>query len=251
MTDQSRFRAALLDPARPAPDGLCDGAARPAGRRFDVYRNNVAVSLTEALRSGFPVLTKLLGRQNMDGLAGLFLRAHPPSSPLMMHYGAALPGFITALPQLPHLGYLPDVARLELALRGSYHAADSAPIDPDILARTDPEDLMAARLTLAPAAILVRSEWPIFDIWRYNTQEGAPKPRAGAQDVLIVRPDFDPEPHLLAQGGGAFVAAVQAGAPFGAAQDAALADAPEFDLAAILHVLLTGRALISLNSEAS
>lgn len=244
---QHMFRDALLDGAAPVPDGLIDGANRPAGRRYSVYRNNVAVSLTEALREGFPVITKLLGQQNMDGLSGLFLRAHPPSSPLMMFYGEDFPEFIANLPQLAHLGYLPDVARLELALRRSYHAADAAALDPAELGALAPEALMAAGLGLAPAVQVLRSPWPIHAIWRYNTEDGAPKPPAEAQDVVVLRPEFDPEPHVLPAGGADFLDALAHGAPLGTAHEAATRTAPDFDLGPLLALLLQGGALVSLN----
>ncbi len=244
---QDMFRASLLDAAKPVPEGLIDKDNQPAGSRFNVYRNNVAVSLTEALREGFPIITKLLGQQNMDGLAGLYLRAHPPSSPLMMFYGDAFPEFVAGLSQLSHLGYLSDVARLELAMRRAYHAADSAAIDPADLATRAPDVLMATRFTLAPSVQLIRSPWPIHAIWRFNTEEGAPKPAAQAEDVIILRAEFDPLPHLLPAAGGVFVDALLAGFSLGDAHEAALANAADFDPSPILALLLQNSAIVSLH----
>jgi len=244
---QDMFRASLLDAAQPVPDGLIDSDSQPAGRRFNVYRNNVAVSLTEALHEGFPVITKLLGPQNMDGLAGLYLRAHPPSSPLMMFYGQAFPDFIGGLPQLSHLGYLPDVARLELAMRRAYHAADSTAINPAELGSRTPEALMATRFTLAPSVQPIRSNWPIHAIWRFNTEDGAPKPTAQAEDVVVLRAEFDPLPHPMPPGGGAFITALLAGEPLGQAHEAALQTAPDFDPSPILALLIQNNAIVSLH----
>jgi hypothetical protein len=234
---------------RLVPGGLCDGDKQPAGRRFDVYRNNVAVSLTEALRTGFPIITRLIGQQNMDGLAGAFLRAHPPSNPVMMHYGAALPAFLSKADQLAHLGYLPDIARLELAMRRAYHATDAAPIDPAILAETSAQALIGATIELAPAVQLVRSNWPIFDIWRFNTDDTAAKPQPGPQDVLITRPEFDPIVQLLPPGGAVWIQGLAQGQTIGTAHDAALADTPEFDMTTTLTLLVQDNALISIEQK--
>lgn len=115
MSDQSAFHAALMDAARPVPEGLRDPAGRPAGKRFDVYRNNVAVSLTRALETGFPVLRKLVGAEFFSAMAGVYLRTHPPTSPLLQQYGQDMPGFLRGFPPAKSLPYLPDIARLELA----------------------------------------------------------------------------------------------------------------------------------------
>ncbi len=248
MTRQSVFRAALLDPDRAVPEGLTDGNGHPTTKRFNVYRNNVTVALVEALRTAFPVIVKLLGDVNFDRLAPLYVRAHPPRTPLMMHYGADMPAFLEGFEPLAHIGSLPDVARLELALRRSYHAADATPLDPARLATMAPEALMVATLCLAPAVQLVPSDWPLFDIWRFNTEDGASKPQPGAQPVLITRAEFDPEPHPLDAASAAWITAVQSGAPLSDAQDAALAHDPEFDLAPLLTLLIQHGALCDITT---
>ncbi|NVK12548.1 MAG: putative DNA-binding domain-containing protein [Rhodobacteraceae bacterium] len=246
---QTEFTRAMMDAGQPVPDGLIDHQEQPAGRRFSVYRNNVAVSLTEAMHSAFPVIAKLLGKQNMDGLAGIYLRQHPPSSPLMMFYGEHFPAFLEGMEQLRHLGYLGDVARLELGLRRAYHAADAAPIAPDALGTLTPDQLMDTRLSLAPAVQVVCSPWPIHAIWRYNTKDGAPKPEARAEDVLVTRPEFDPTPQVLPPGGATWIRALMKGATIGEALEQAAAADETFDLGATLALLLQGGAITGLDSK--
>lgn len=243
MSRQSEFRSAILDPARPMPPDLLDGTGQPAGRRFSVYRNNVAVSLTEALEQTFPVIRKLIGAQAFATVAGGYLRAHPPQSPVLSRYGAEFPDYLARCEPLAHLGYLPDTARLERALVDSYHAADAAPIDPAIFAQTPPDDLPRLRLRLAPATRLLRAPWPVHGIWRFNTEENAPQPPHHAQDVLVTRPDFDPLPRLLPPGGADFLAATASDAPLGTAMERATETAPEFDLSTLLGLLLQDNAI--------
>lgn len=245
------FLPALLDPARPVPEGLQDGRGNPAGRRFDVYRNNVTASLVAALEVGFPAIAKLLGPQNFTTAARLYVQGHPPESQLMMHYGTAFPAFLEAAAPLAHLGYLGDVARLELALRRAYHAADAAPLAPETLGAIPPEDLTEARLTLAPAVELLRSRWPVYAIWAFNMIPDSPKPQAVAQDVLITRPAFDPVAQPLPPGGAAFVAALMTGQTLGAAHDAGLAGDDSFDPTETLGLLIAGGAIVAAQAAGS
>ncbi len=245
---QADFRAALLDPNRDVPEGLCDPQGRPAGKRFDVYRNNVVASLVEALATGFPVIEKLIGAGRFRQLAVEYSRAHPPRSPLMMHMGGDLPAFLEGFAPLAGYGYLADVARLELAMRASYHAADAAPLDPSRLAALPPEALGAARLTLAPSVRLVESRWPIVQLWRFN-MEGGPKPGAVAETALVTRPGYDPQITAIGAGDAAFLTALAAGQTIGAAADAATGRAPEFDLIALLGMLFAGQALTDITTD--
>jgi len=242
---QQDFQAALLDPERPVPAGLIDPQGRPAGRRFNVYRNNVAVSLTEALRQAFPVVRKLVGDEFFTAMAQEHLRAHPPASPLMMFYGEAMPDFLASFPPVAHLPYLPDVARMELALRASYHAADVAPAAASKLAQLTPERLARTRFILAPSLKLVRSQWPIHTIWMANMRGTPPPVTVEHQDVLITRAAFDPEPHLLPPQGGDTITALIDGRTIGTAAD----KIEPTHLPALLGLLITGNAITDISTE--
>jgi hypothetical protein len=239
MMRQSAFAAALLDPEAAVPDGVVDPYGAPAPKRFSVYRNNVASSLTRALEAAFPTVRKLVGDEFFAAMAGAFCLAHPPRSRMLMLYGDDLPGWLERFPPVAHLGYLPDVARLDQAMRESYHAADSASLPEPEFQRLLGEDIGRMRLALAPSLRLVPSPWPIVSIWAANHENG-PAPRPIAEDAIILRPEFDPRPHALPPGGRVFVSALLAGQQ--------LADAVEIagatlDLPAVLGLLISGKAI--------
>lgn len=236
---QSAFAAALLDPDSAVPHGLVDPFGQPAPKRFSVYRNNVASSLTRALEAAFPTVRKLVGDAFFGAMAVLFLRAHPPTSRMMMLYGEAFPGWLESFPPVAHLGYLPDVARLDQAMRESYHAADSAPLPEVEFQRLLGDDIAGLRFSLAPSLRLLRSRWPVVSIWAAN-HAGGPAPLARAEDALILRPDFDPRPHPLPPGGAAFLAGLLAGKTLGESLDIA---GETVDLSTTLGLLVAGRAI--------
>ncbi len=237
---QSDFTAAILDPAAAVPPGMVDPEGRPAGKRFNVYRNNLAASLSEALETGFPVLHRLLGAQSFQTLALIFSRTHPPTSRALSQYGDALPEFLEGFQALAAYPYLADIARLELAIRRSYHAADAEPLN---AAGLDPETLMELTPVLSPATQIIASSYPIHGIWLRNTQPDAPKPQPVAEAVMITRPDFDPIPHLLPPGGLAFAQALDGRTTIALALERAIEAAPGLDLAPLLTLFLTSGAL--------
>lgn len=223
---QSDFAKALLDPEHPAPP------------RFSVHRNSVTLSLIAALETGFPVTRHLVGPEFFAATAGAFLRQHPPTSPILMLYGADFPRFLQDFLPAQSLPYLPDLARLEQALRESYHAADSTALPPAALKNLS----LAHRLTFAPALRLVRSDWPVWAIWTSRGENPPPEVHSG--DVLVLRHGFDPAPHPLPPGSGAVLQALLNRETV----QAALSFAPEgFDLAPLLTLLLCENGLVSLD----
>ncbi len=247
---QGAFRAALLDPAAPPPAGLTDGHGGPAGRRFDVYRNNVTASLAEALATGFPAIAAALGAERFRALAVAHVRAHPPRSAMLMHLGADLPAFLEEFQPLARHPWIADLARLELALRESYHAADATPLPTDALAALPPDRLAATRLGLAPALRLVPSRWPVVTLRRAALEGGAMPPAgAPAEWALVTRPGFDPQVAALGAEAGHFILALAEGETLGTAAARAARAAPGFDPGPPISALLAGGAVIALHED--
>jgi hypothetical protein len=181
---QAAFASALLDPERPVPAGL-RSLGQPAGAdRFGVYRNNVMVGLIEGLRDAYPVVCRLVGDEFFRAMARIFARAHPPRSPVMLEYGEGFAEFISDFPPAAALPYLADVARLERAWVEAYHAAEAE-------TAADFSSTPPASLRLHPATRLVRSRFPILDIWQANQPDTEPRRLEltdAGDNVLVTRP---------------------------------------------------------------
>ncbi|SFS15064.1 Putative DNA-binding domain-containing protein [Yoonia litorea] len=240
---QTAFRHAMLDPAATVPHGIINPDGAPATKRFDVYRNNVAVSLSDALEAAFPVMSKLLGDEFFRAMAGVYLRTHPPKSPLMMFYGEAMPQFIGRFQPTKKFRYLPDIARMELAMRQAYHAEDATPVAPEALGAIAADALMSVRLGIAPAVQTVMSDFPIHAIYRANVEADAPKPVMQPQSVVITRAGFDPQYHLINAAGAACVETLKKGQSLG---QALAAGDDTLDLGAVLGLLLAQGAVTAI-----
>lgn len=241
---QTQFRTAMLDATAPVPEGLNNPQGDSAGKRFDVYRNNVAVGLTEALENAFPVIRKLVGDEFFKAMSGIYLRNHPPSSPLMMYYGDAMPGFLKGFEPVRHLAYLPDMARLELALRQSYHEEDATGVDAAELGALDADKFMQARMTFAPAVKLLSSKFPVHGIWTANTKGGSSKIEKRHEDILITRRGYDPVAHFVERDSARCIAALMEGQSLAAAM---ALGGETLDLGATLALFFSEAAIISIN----
>ena len=107
---QKRFALALLDRTREMPPGIRAVGQTQPERRFNVYRNNVFVSLTEALVTRFPVCHALVGDEFFRAMARVFIELSPPRSPVLMTYGDDFGDFIETFPLARPVPYLADVA---------------------------------------------------------------------------------------------------------------------------------------------
>jgi hypothetical protein len=242
------FARALLDPAAPPPAGLKAWHCGETTRRFAVYRNNVIVSLIDALEQRFPVCARLVGEEFFRAMARLFVRRRPPRSPILADYGEDFPLFVEAFEPARDLAYLPDVARLEYAIGRAYHAADAAPMAIEAIKSVPSECLDRVAISLHPSVQLVASRHPIVSIWRTNRNDANPSgvDLTRAEDALVIRPRLDVEALVLPDGGLAFMRALASGGTLGAAAAAGQAAAEEFDLAACFEILLSRGAIVAM-----
>lgn len=223
------FAGALLDPDIDIPVGVGkNNAAAP--KRFSVYRNNVVVSLMEALESVYPSCRALLGEENFNLFARAFVAKHPPTSPMMQHYGAGFAEFLERIPALSESPFLSDLARLERLWLDAYHAADAPVLTPDQLAGFSPEETLEIRLVTHPACFLLKSEHPVFDFFdaRNAVPEGDIDLGTG-QNVLVTRPEITVMLAHLSPAQTKFFEAMVGGESLGSAIGAAMGVADDFN----------------------
>lgn len=251
---QQAFSAALKNADEEAPISVTGRPGENPAKRFGVYRNNVTVSLVEALISAFPVVHRLVGDDFFRAMARVYVGLHPPRSPLMFAYGENFPDFVSDFPPAASLPYLSDIARIEAAWRRAYHAADEKPLAIEAMAAVEQEKLPGLRLTLHPAVHVVRSRFPAVSIWLDNRGEERTGQRidmSSAEDGLVTRPALDVEVRRLPSGGAAFIDALQSGATLEAAAGAGADDGrrsgARFELSDHLVGLFQSGAVVSLN----
>jgi len=228
---QPEFARGLLAAQSDMPTGLHAWNGSDPARRFDVYRNNVLVSLTTALAEAFPVCCQLVGEAFFQAMAREYLRVDPPVSPVLSDYGDGFADFIASFPPATGLPYLPDVARLERQRIASFHAADAPLLAPEALQdlMADPERLAALRIALHPACAILRSRHAVVSLWAAHQHESeadrlaalAALDLARAEDALLVRPLHEVGVLVLPAGAAEFLLALHEGHCLGAAATAA------------------------------
>src|SRR3974390_2745350 len=135
------FAPGLTDPTCATPADVVGPRGKGAIKRYNVYRNNVTVSLINALAATYPAVQRITGVEFFHAMARFHVRAMPPTSPLLFEYGREFPAFIESYEYAQAMPWLADTARIERAWLDAYHAADASPLAPAALAPVPPEEL--------------------------------------------------------------------------------------------------------------
>lgn len=238
---RSSFVDALQRADAPVPVAVAQKGGQPAKRRFDVYRNNVAVGMIEALRATYPAIDVLVGAEFFSAAARVYLERHPPRSPLLFRYGERFGDFLDGFPPAAKIPYLGDVARLEWARLEAYHSEDVTPLPIEALGQTidgrDDADPGRLRFTLHPSLTLIASRWPIVSLWAASTGQGSSDDvdMKTGERALIIRPALTVETHKLPLDTFAFMSALAENASLEQAAAQAIETVDAFDLASHLQ----------------
>ena len=225
------------------PSALAGQATQPDGLRIrglQAYRSNGQALAARALSAAFPVLTQMLGEDNLAALARAYWQTRPPVRGDIAQWGEDLPRFIADAPQLQEEPFLADVARVEWALHVAATAADvrADPASFRLLVELDPSQLL---LVTGAGVDLVASPWPVASLVNAHL---AGEPSLGqvsqwmlegrAEAALVWRESYRPRVREAAPGEAALVQALRAGQSLACGLDAAISADAEFDFQAWL-----------------
>jgi Putative DNA-binding domain len=242
------FAHALLDPDLAAPGVVAGPKSKAAAKRYNVYRNNVTVSLINALAAAFPATLRITGDDFFRAMARSYVRAAPPTSPLLFDYGQGFPDFIEQYEFAQSVPWLADVARIERAWLDAYHAADIQPLEPHDLAAVPLDRLTNAVLQTHPSTRVIRSRFSAVTVFTASRSDGPARQLevVEPEDALLTRPALEVEVRQLPPGGAIFLSSLMTGESLGVAASAAFAESPSFDLSANIRGLLEAGAFTTI-----
>jgi hypothetical protein len=226
---------------------LVEGDGFDPGARLAVYRNNVWSRLTDALRTAYPIICKLVDPRFFEYTADAFIREYPPVGGCLVEYGCDFPGFLAEFPPAAGLTYLPDVARLEWSISQVVRAAPEV-WQPISLLRDLRGDPASVRLRLTPCVQFLRSDFRMDQIWIAHQENSDPSHwhiDSGAANLSIqacesLRLNIPP------RGTWEFRSHLADGDTLGRATSVALDVDPEFDISQALASLFEEHLVVAI-----
>jgi len=237
---QCAFKRSVLSNDTEMTPHLVEGGI-PASQRMQIYRNNARIGFHAALAATYPVIEKLGGRDWFRHSAREYQLRYPSTCGDLQYVGERYPLFLQETLQATDYAYFTDVARLEWAYQEVLIAAETSPLDPASLAQVT--EAQYEKLIFKPRAALqlVRSPFPILDIWKAHQPESGIMSRdirfdGAPSNILLIRRNDHVEMRELAEADFILLQQFMQGVRLGhAAESVTVA---EFDLGASLQHLV-------------
>jgi hypothetical protein len=240
-------QSSLLNRNDAAEDLVADSAFEPADR-LQLYRNNLVISLTEALAAVYPVVQRLVGEDFFRVACREYIPQYPPRQAPLHEFGKEFPGFIKTYRPATSLDYLADVAALEWALHRAYHAADADSLDATKLQQIPEQQHGELRFTLHPAVQLLKSCYPVSRIWQVNQEgfigDGDVSLDEGDVCIAVIRPRLEVLVQAIPRAEWEFLSVLKNGSTLDEAVEAAGCIDEAFDLATVLRFRVADNTLV-------
>jgi hypothetical protein len=253
---QTQFSETLLDPSRDVPDFVVKTNGKTSHKRFNVYRNNIMVSLTEAIIDAYPVVSQLVGEEFATAMARVYVADNLPRSPVLLEYGEGYANFIKHFEPAQTLPSLADIAKLEWAWLRSYHSTDVTALRIETLSNFAENKLGNLCFTFCDDVQLLHSSHPIVSIWSAHQGdrigERLEDIKSVSEYVLVNRPLWNVEVRTLEPSTYRFFTSLQAGLPLSMAIDKCNTHS-DFDPAKAINALFETQsvAAVKINNSAS
>jgi hypothetical protein len=140
----------------------------PAGslaERWRIYHEGYRIRIAEAIESDHPATRRILGPGAFRALCRRYLEDCPPRSFDLGRVADRLPDWLRGDAIGRTLPFLPDLARFERALADAVVTPDARPTRREDLAALGPEGVAGLHVAPAPGTALIRSPWPVPDLW--------------------------------------------------------------------------------------
>ncbi len=156
--------------------------------RIGIYQNNAFGALLEYLLEVFPATAGVVGKEFFKQMSQTLIQVSPPSIGNVHEYGGELTTVLGKFEALSGLPYLADLIKYEWALHSAYYAHQSDPehIDP---ASVTQEALLSMAVGLNNSAVLIDSQYPIYEIHRQSLPDFSGQVAIDlqqSQDTLLV-----------------------------------------------------------------
>lgn len=220
--------------------------------RLKVYRNNIVGSLTDVMLESFPVIEALVGKEFLEGMARSFVLENPPARGCLTFYGDGFAEFIEGFAPAASLPYLPDIARLEIAMNDAYYARDDAALTAEDLGCIAAEDLASVVVPLRHAVQLLQSPYPVHDIRGFalsGNQDTSLDIDTGGVKLLIDRAEMDSRIVVLDDAEFSVLCALKNQVALGEAVEGAMEHFPDFDFQEFLQKHLTLETFAAIESN--
>lgn len=248
-----RFKATLFNHNNAFYEEINGDSEDEKEVRFNVYRNNVFVSLIDALADIFPVTQMLVGEDFFRAMAREYVQLNPPRTPIISHYGENFSEHVRHFEAAKSLPFLGDLVALEYSLLALTNAPEYKTLEHEQIssAFNKASDPALLHVLLPPSAQILISPFAIGSIYLAHHDEGTPSlgdiTINKSEILLLAKSHLYSELHIVSHSEAIFIKQLMQNKPLGEA----VPDDESFDLGSTLAKLIQWKLITNISEEST